>query len=158
MLLSSAINEPFLAEKRILLRLAVVPFLPFNLLSCSYLQAFFQTFAKDDLDLLYALGLYLFCYVFIVRRNPIVRSPEDEAAYRLQQRMHEARAALTPERALLAVRVLFLRLLARLLGLRAFYRGFQASRSVQAHRALSADASRASKDSARYKSLLKRYE
>ena len=57
MLLSTAVNEPFLAEKRILFRLAVVPFLPFNLLVCSYLAAFFKTFAKDDLEILSTLGL-----------------------------------------------------------------------------------------------------
>ena len=99
MLFSSAVNEPFLAKKRIFARLVVVPFLPFNVLSCSYLEAFFQTFARDDFDVLSALGLYLFCYVFIVRPNPIFCSPEDEAAYRLQQKMRQARAPLTPKRA-----------------------------------------------------------
>lgn len=158
MLLSSAVNEPFLAEKRILIRLAVVPFLPFNLLSCSYLDAFFKTFAKDDLEILASFGLCLFCYVFIIRPNPIVRRPEDEVSYKVQQALRNTRAALTPMRAWLALQVLYAHLLSGLVGLRALYRSFRASRSAQAHRALPADASRASKDSARYKSLLKRYE
>lgn len=157
-MLSSAVNEPFKAEKAILLRLSVVPFLPFHFLSCSYLDAFFKTLHQDELDILSAVGLGLFCYIFIIRRHPIILTPYQAAAYKLQEKLREIRGPLTPQGALLAVRVLHTRLMARLIRLRGLYRAFRASRSTQAHRALSADASRASKDSARYKSLLKRYE
>lgn len=158
MLLSTAFNEPFKAEKRILLRLAVVPFLPFNLLSCSYLNAFFQSLAKDDLDMLSAFGLTMFCYAFIIRPNPIVLSAKIAARYKLQQRMRKLRGFVTLAQAWLGVQVLVLHLVVRFVRFRNLYRAAKAMRSTQEYRALSADASRASKDSARYKSLLKRYE
>lgn len=66
MLLGSALNEPLKAEKRILLKFVCLPFVPFNLLICSYLDAILRSLNFYDYDLLMCFGVVIVCKFFIL--------------------------------------------------------------------------------------------
>lgn len=66
MILSSALNEPLKAEKRVIIKFICLPFVPFNLLICSYLEAILRSLSQFDYDLLVSVGVLILCKFFML--------------------------------------------------------------------------------------------
>ena len=149
MLVRSLVNAPFRLEKALALSICASISLPVQLLLCSYLRA--QYFFLSHEEIAAMIGyLWVSFFVYFVLKLRAMPTTKFVLKYRLAHLY--LMKSFSPRRIFLRLLVLVLRARARVVHLRALY----ASRKM--HTLPPADATRASRDSARYKSLVKRHE